>query len=446
MPYLIRGYCRRQPGRIAYNLKHFHSENHASKWQRFIVALGLFGSMALLTAATGLLFDTTFEQSIQQESDDAHLVEKVSKEDLIEEVDTAAVDQLFEFSKYMDGSLYLSQNTANKKVSPKQKPAKKIKNTVSSSKKKSAAGRKRARALEEAKRRSALGFFEYSCIGIVGFALLGLFLRYQKEFSESQSDMKDLSTAPAVRRDNGYQAKAVVLSEPTGPDPLTFERTDVFQKVAGKQRPQSVTLDLTIDGPELERSISNEIDDIISSIKIVDNQAEQKVPQMLLLPAEMVGHFEAMPNEVLVWSAPLYIKGVCEGMLAITNMRLLALYERRSFKLWVPSIVFQTKRNQTLLKQISLYKPIQVNRPSFLAAGAAIFWWFPFGTVGACAAIGAFLFLTRRELGIWTAKQKRVYPLSMVDLEEAMSSIAKITGVQALGRVESDKSKGKKAS
>jgi hypothetical protein len=423
-------------------LRHFHSENHISKWQRLLIALGLLGSIAILTAAVCLLFDTASGKLGMISSED----ERLGKEETSENVDAAVREQMFEFSRYIDGTLYLAQKTVNKKVSPKRKPAKKIKSTVSYSKNKSATARKRTRAWEAAKRRTAFGIFEYSCIGVVGFALLGLFIRHQKEFSESQNDLKDLTTAPEVRRSGGYQAKAVVLSEPTGPDPATFERTDVFQKVAGKQRPHSVTLDLTIDGPELESSISKEIDLIISSIKIVDKESEQKIPQMLLLPAEMAGHFEPMSGEVLVWSAPLYIKSVCEGMLAITNIRLLALYERRSFKLWPPSIIFQTKRNQTLVKQVSLYKPVQVNRPIFLAAGAAIFWWFPFGTIGACIAMVSFLFFTRRELGIWTAKQKRVYPLSMVDLEEAMSSIGKITGLQALGRVEVEKPNGKKAS
>ncbi len=428
-------------------MSHFNPENHISLWRRLAIALGIFLSVALLTAAGSWLIDASAEQFDLSVLADVFSAESESVEQMYTDVEAVALDQLTEYSNFFDGSVYLAANTSNKKVTPKRKNAKKIKDKLSPAKKKALqASRKRARALEEARRRSALGFFEYSAIGIVGFALLGLFLRFQKEFNDAQSDLKDLTTAPAVRRGSEYQAKAVVLSEPSGPDPLTFERTDVFQKIVGKQRPQSVTLDLAIDGPELERSISNEIDEIISSIKIVESEKVQHKPQMLLLPAEMVGHFEAMNGEVLVWSAPLYIKGVCEGMLAITNFRLLALYERRSVKLWMPSLVFQTKRNQTLLKQISLYKPVQVNRPSFLAAGAAIFWWFPFGTVGACVAIGAFLFFTRRELGVWTSKQKRTYPLSMVDLEEAMSSIGKITGVQALGRVDGAKDNGKKAS
>ncbi len=448
--YLVLSKSRRQPWRTVKDLSNFHSENHSSKWQRLLIAVGLFWSIALLAVAGGLLFDTTAPHlgllglgSPEDELSDT----AASKEELFETIAAIARDQLFEYSDFVNGSMFLVSKTPTQKITPKRQGAKKINGTISASKKKSsAAARKRARTLEEARSRTAFGFFEYSCIGLVGFTLIGLFLRYQKEFSDSQSDLKDLTAAPAMRRDGGYQAKAVILSEPVGADPLTYERTDVFQKVAGKQRPQSVTLDLAMDGPELERSISNELDDIISSIKIVDKTTDTLISQMLLLPAEMAGHFEALQGEVLVWSAPLYIKGVCEGMLAITNRRLLALYERRSFKIWMPSVVFQTKRNQTLLGQISLYKPMQVKRPSFLAAGAAIFWWFPFGTVGACVAIAGFLFLTRRELGIWTAKQKRTYPLSMVDLEEAMSSIGKITGMQALGRVEGDNGKSKKAS
>ena len=427
------------------SLSHIHPENHIPKWQRLLIALGLFWSIALLTAAGGLLFDTVTER-VELESSEKLSPETYAEDRAGEDAEDIASALLFEYSNFANGSMLLAAKPSVKKSTVKRKASKKIKNGSSASKKRAlAAARKKARVLEDAKRRTAFGFFEYSCIGLVGFVLLGLFLRFQKEFSESQSDLKYLTAAPAVRRDGGYQAKGVVLSEPIGPDPLTFERTDVFQKVAGKQRPKSVTLDLTLDGPELERSISNEIDDIISSIKIIDKNSEKSAPLMLLLPAEMVGHFEAMPGEVLLWSAPLYIKGVCEGMLAITSMRLLAVYERRSFKLWMPSIIYQTKRNQTLLQQISLYKPIQVNRPSFLAAGAAIFWWFPFGTCGACVAIAGFLFFTRRELGVFTAKQKRTYPLSMVDLEEAMSSIGRATGIQAFGRFE-DRDKGKKAS
>jgi len=429
-------------------LSYFRSENQKSKWQSVLLALGIFVSITLFFSVNDLLFKENAGPSYVNEEVDHSKIEAsyrhVPNVFFSEKPVADPYGYFFEYSSIGDGTLLAAAKSPNKKINPKRKSAKKIKKSSPTKKKSVGATRKRAKSIEESKRTS-MGFFEYGFIGLVGLTLFGLFLRYQREFDESQSDVKDLTTAPSTIVDRGYQPKAVVLSEPNGPDPLTYQQTDVFQKVSGKKSYQSVTLDLSLDCPELERSISNEIDEIISSIKVLDQNTEQPIPQMLLLPAEMIGHFEAMPGEVLVWSAPLFVKGVCEGMLAITNLRLLALYERRIFKLIPPSIIFQTKRNQALLHQISLYKPVQVNRPSFLAAGAVVFWWFPFGTIGACAAIAAYLFFTRRELGVWTPKQKRTYPLSMVDLEEAMSSIGKITGVHALGRVDVDKRNGKKA-
>lgn len=326
-----------------------------------------------------------------------------------------------------------------KKLSPRKKPPpKKKKRTLKSRK----GVRKTARntRLAESRSRVLSDFVEYVSIGIVGAALFVLFMRYRKEFGESLADHGELAQAPPVAKPptpyGAYSAKPVLLSEPAGPDPRTFEQTDVFQKVADAGRKPSVALDLTVEGEALEKSISDEIDLLISSIKIKEDAKAPVPAPMFLLPAEMMGHFEGLPDEQLAWSAPVYIKGVCEGQLAITNMRILALYERRSFRPWPPALVYRTKRNQIRLDQISLYKPVQVNRPSFLAAGACVFWWFPFGTLGAVAAIAGFLFLTRRELGVWTTSQKRTYPLSMVDTEEAMSSIAQATGLQPLGRNE----------
>lgn len=305
--------------------------------------------------------------------------------------------------------------------------------------------KKRSPRLIQAKRdRMIADFVEYLSIAGVGMVLLALFMRYRKEFGEAASDAQDLEAAPAVAPVQAspfgaYSAKAVVLEQPAGPDPMTYEQTDVFQKVAGQKAVPSIALDLSFDGPELEQSISKEVDWIISSIKIKgDSQSAAPSPSLFLLPAEMMGHFEGFPGEQLVWSAPLYIKGVCEGQLAITNQRLLALYERRSIRSWPPALIYRTKRHQIKLDQISLYKAVRVNRPSFLGMGATVFWWFPFGTLFAVAMIGAYLTLTRRELGIWTASHKKTYPLSMVDTEEAMSSISRVTGRQPLGRHDAD--------
>jgi hypothetical protein len=358
-----------------------------------------------------------------------------------------AGERMFELAGTRDQGLLLAQKKSErKKVAPRKGKAVKKKKTHNS--RKTVRRKPRATSLEKSRSRVLSDFVEYVSIGVVGFALFGLYLRYRKEFGESLTDNAELAQAPPVATQptpfGAYQAKAVVLDEPGGPDPATFEQTDVFQKVAAAGRKPSVALDLTLDGPELEKSISDEIDLLISSIKVKEDPLGATPAQMFLLPAEMMGHFEGMPYEHLVWSAPIYIKGVCEGQLAITNMRILALYERRHLRLWPPALIYQTKRNQMRLDQISLYKHVQVNRPSFLAAGACVFWWFPFGTIGAVAAIAAYLFLTRRELGVWTSSQKRTYPLSMVDAEEAMSSIARATGLQPLGRNEPVK-QGRKA-
>lgn len=423
------------------NLSSNHTDLHTDRQRRLYWAVGLMHVAAICLLAALYLYlsgsmEVTADKRFTLEPAESHTRE------------TALYGQMFELSQSNDGMILLAAKSTTGKLSSKKKKAQKIKKRPSRSKSRSGGGvRKKVRtsSIDASRKRVAADFIEFLSIGIVGFALLGLYLRHQKEFGESTRDLKELAAAP-VLNPNAYEAKAVVLSDPTGPDPMTFERTDVFAKVAGKGRRKSVALDLAMDGPELDVGISNEIDDIISSIKIKDELGGELPPptQMLLLPAEMQGHFEGFRGETLEWSAPLYIKGVCEGVMAITSHRVLALYERRSVKLWLPSIIYQTKRNQTPLEQISLYKAVQVNRPSFLAVGASIFWWFPFGTVGACITIAGFLLLTRRELGIWTKGQKRTFPLSMVDMEEAMSSIGKMTGVQALGRT-SEPQNGQKA-
>lgn len=405
----------------------------SDRQRRLFWAIALFHVAAICLVAALYLFVPEPDEVEVEHLTSADYTDQTPGENVLQE-------QLFELSQTSNGMLLLAAKSTTGKLTSKKKKATKIKKRPLRQKSRQGGSiRKKFRnsSIEGSRRRITSDFIEYLSIGIVGFSLLGLYLRYQKEYGESPSDLKELNTAPAVRS-NQYEAKAVVLTDPTGPDPMTFERTDVFARVAGKSRRDSVVLDLGVDGPELEISISNEIDDIISSIKIKDGDSAPEArpaPQMFLLPAEMQGHFGGLRGETLEWSAPLYIKGVCEGIMAITSHRILALYERRTIKFWLPSVIYQTKRNQTPLNQISLYKSVQVNRPSFLAVGVSMFWWFPFGTIGACFTIAGFLFLTRRELGVWTKGQKRTFPLSMVDLEEAMSSIGKLTGVQPLGRV-----------
>jgi hypothetical protein len=114
-------------------------------------------------------------------------------------------------------------------------------------------------------------------------------------------------------------------------------------------------------------------------------------------------------------------------MVALTNQRLLALYERQVLKLLPPSLEIQVSRHQTEISAIGEYGTVRTKRPTFLIAGLVIFLWYPVGTFIACILVALFFAVPRPEIQISTGGQRRRYPLALADQEDLLRNLDRLT-------------------
>ena len=143
-----------------------------------------------------------------------------------------------------------------------------------------------------------------------------------------------------------------------------------------------------------------------------------------LFPPEIGIHYQAKAGEKLAltcdFNAPLY----SAGTLVITNMRLLAVYQRHVFKLFLPQATIENRRNSVRLRQIEEVSITGSNRPLLLAIGAVSAWIPVVGVVIAGICVTGFFFLTRPELAVRMDNHTfRTYPLRAEDMGRALHLI-----------------------
>jgi hypothetical protein len=136
-----------------------------------------------------------------------------------------------------------------------------------------------------------------------------------------------------------------------------------------------------------------------------------------------------LPGERIHWLAPFGLWGRCDGTLAITSLRTLAVYRKRTFRFLPPGATVELRRHQAALRQITYYKPVAVRRSEWLLGAALIFLWYPLGTIVATVLLGLYFAVPRQELGIWSGGQvKRRYPLAPGDRSEAIQTLDRLLG------------------
>jgi hypothetical protein len=150
------------------------------------------------------------------------------------------------------------------------------------------------------------------------------------------------------------------------------------------------------------------------------------LPAHALFPPEVGMHYAAKPGEKLALTCDFNVPLNSRGTLLITNKRVLAVYQRHSFKLFPPQVTIESRRNSVRLRQIDDVSVTGSNRPLLLAIGAAAAWIPAVGVVISGICIAGFFFWTRPDLQIRLENQiSRTYPLNSGDLSRAQLLIEK---------------------
>ena len=264
---------------------------------------------------------------------------------------------------------------------------------------------------------------------LVGVLALGLFIRWRRQTKEFSSAPAGWQGQPGAAR---YAGGAVHMSKTPGVDPSTMlqEHTMIplgISESLKKQRAAKLEED---DDP---KAIAAEIDLLTArplepNFKMQGTQPASIRPPSrppLALPGELSAHFTGWAGETLEWHAQLGLEGQ-DGIVAITDRRLLAIYRRKTFKFSPFGYEVELRRHQHPVDAILDVRSVRGHRPYFLMIAAATVWLFPIGTILACAAIGTYLGYTTPELEITTSAARRRYPLAPAEQEGARRAMAKL--------------------
>ncbi|MFN9939828.1 MAG: hypothetical protein ACK56I_10185, partial [bacterium] len=110
--------------------------------------------------------------------------------------------------------------------------------------------------------------------------------------------------------------------------------------------------------------------------------------------------FEPLPGERIQGEYPFSVPLSCEGIVAITNYRVLAVRRSWNWSVLPPKLHVASKRHRIKLGTIEATEDHHVQRPMFLLAAAGFSWWLPFGLIPATALLGAFFLWPREEIAI----------------------------------------------
>jgi hypothetical protein len=287
---------------------------------------------------------------------------------------------------------------------------------------------------------------------LLGLAIAWALGLWHREKTRSKSPHSPL--APILK-----QAR---VQAPTGPlkvDPAAFESNDVIINESARAviiatlDPQSPDADLheeetseelDLFAPEdsgTRAQISRSLDSMIGEYRNLVKSAKQppepgkvlsirrKAPT-LRLPVPLEGHFEGRFGETLMWNRPLDTTMTESGWVAVTNQRVLILFQRKKLRLAPIPIVTETERKQIQLASITHTELERIRIPPFLGVAALTFLWYPVGTLIAAPCLALFLLVRKSILRIHTPDQTLDLPIIPVDQREALKFLAPIQDTQ----------------
>lgn len=257
---------------------------------------------------------------------------------------------------------------------------------------------------------------------VVLFAL-GLFLHWRRQTRE---------TLTRQARSGGtftpYAGTPVHLAT-SGVDPATLRQEHTMVPLGLNELvPSLPVLRLEEDDP---RHIAAEIEALTgrkAEFKVKAEAAalaQQAQGAPLSLPGELSAHFPGIAGERLVWTTQLGSNGQL-GTVAVTDRRLVAVHRQRVLKLIPPSFDVEMRRHQHPINTVGGIRSVRHREPLFLLIVPFTVTWFPLGTIVACAAIGAFLGITRSALEVTTTSVRRRYSLPLNEHENARRAFAKV--------------------
>lgn len=141
------------------------------------------------------------------------------------------------------------------------------------------------------------------------------------------------------------------------------------------------------------------------------------------LPPPLHRYFQAKSQEVVIWYAPTKRSLFSQGILAITNRRILTIQWVKVVQMIPPGFVQHPVRQECPLSAVTGFGFEKTQRPILLAVGLPLAFWFPFGTLTACLSLTAYALWWRQDLALAAGSQRRVYALERNDAVRAIAAL-----------------------
>ncbi len=135
-------------------------------------------------------------------------------------------------------------------------------------------------------------------------------------------------------------------------------------------------------------------------------------------PGQLGDAFEPIPGERILGEYNFAVPLNCEGIVAITNYRVISIRRSWNWSVLPPRVHIESKRHRVKLGTIEATEDHHVQRPIFLLLAAGFSWWIPLGLIPAGIALGAFFLLPREEIAIrFDGEAMRSWPLPKTTAE-----------------------------
>ena len=233
----------------------------------------------------------------------------------------------------------------------------------------------------------------------------------------------DAERSQPPRRHGAFKPRAVFLGRQATPDAANLEI------VLNSPKPPAPTTDMAATVAPATRAAAP-LTMALAAPAVPAAEVHQRRPEPASpLPSALVGHFDAVADEQLVWHAPFRVPlGGPSGHLAVTNVRVLAVYRRTVLSgLLPPKLETLLCRHQYALTAVTRTETTSTRRGLLLML-ALVFLWYPLGTFAAVLLLAAYLLIPRPALTVATTDTPRhLYPLSPGDIVEARRALATAT-------------------
>ncbi len=202
---------------------------------------------------------------------------------------------------------------------------------------------------------------------------------------------------------------------------------DVIQRFGQKRPPTTMTPTLSLDDEDEDEAVKAELEDVLAASAAVRAEEAAQVElrragangDRLVLPGAMSQHFDGLPGEKIEWQAKISVALLAEGHVIVTNDRVLAVFQQKSWTFLPPRVETVHRRVSLAVSQISRAETGHRRRGLLLFVALVTVFFYPLGTTIALVCLGLHVVARRPVLEIKAGYATFTLPLALADVKDA---------------------------